>query len=100
MKSELTPGWNIFKQIFHDHWDEFKQFNPRYDHAYYDELVNKMLACGNPEQIGYLDYRCLDCGGCDRSMPNNVGLKSSVPRVLVSPENCIKAYKAIRSKTF
>src|SRR5687768_11210235 len=62
MKSELTPGWNIFKQIFHDHWDELKQFNPRYDHAYYDELVNKMLACGNPEQIGYLDYRCLDCG--------------------------------------
>jgi hypothetical protein len=62
MKSELTPGWNIFKQIFHDHWDEFKQFNPRYDHAYYDEPVNKMLACGNPDQIGYLDYRCLDCG--------------------------------------
>ena len=62
MKSELTPGWNVFKQIFHDHWDEFKQFNPRYDHAYYHELVNKMLACGNPEQIGYLDYRCLDCG--------------------------------------
>jgi hypothetical protein len=62
MKPELAPGWNVFKQIFHDHWDEFKQFNPRYDHAYYDELVNKMLACGNPEQIGYLDYRCLDCG--------------------------------------
>ena len=62
MKSEITPGWNVFKQIFHDHWDEFKQFNPRYDTAYYDELVNKMLACGNPDQIGYLDYRCLDCG--------------------------------------
>jgi len=58
MKSEPTPGWNIFKQIFHDHWDEFKQFNPRHDHAYYDELVNKMLACGNPDQIGYLDMRC------------------------------------------
>ena len=62
MNTETTPGWNIFKQIFHDHWDEFKQFNPRYGTAYYDELVNKMLACGNPEQIGYLDYRCLDCG--------------------------------------
>jgi hypothetical protein len=44
MNTEPTPGWNVFKQIFHDHWDEFKQFNPRYDHAYYDELVNKMLA--------------------------------------------------------
>jgi Transposase zinc-binding domain len=25
-------------------------------------LVAKMLACGNPEQIGYLEYRCLHCG--------------------------------------
>jgi hypothetical protein len=51
MKAELTPGWNVFKQIFHDHWDEFKQFNPRYDTAYYDELVNKMLACGTFHRI-------------------------------------------------
>ena len=58
MNTETTPGWNIFKQIFHDHWDEFKQFNPRYGTAYYDELVNKMLACGNPEKIGHIpsDY--------------------------------------------
>jgi hypothetical protein len=40
MKAELTPGWNVFKQIFHDHWDEFKQFNSRYDTAYYDELMD------------------------------------------------------------
>jgi len=57
MKSELTPGWNVFKPLFHDHWDEFKQCDPRYDHAYYDELVNKMLACGNPDQVGYLEAR-------------------------------------------
>ena len=62
MKPDPTPGWNVFKQVFHDHWDEFKQFYPRYDTAYYDELVDKMLGCGNPEKIGYLDYRCLDCG--------------------------------------
>ena len=62
MKYQPTPGWNVFKQIFHDHWDEFKQFNPLYNKAYYDELVQKMLSCGNPEKIGYLDYRCLDCG--------------------------------------
>jgi hypothetical protein len=24
--------------------------------------VDKMLGCGNPEQMGYLEYRCLDCG--------------------------------------
>ena len=62
MKLELTPGWNVFKQIFVDHWDEFKQRHLRYDRGYYDGLVEKMLGCGNPEQIGYVEYRCLDCG--------------------------------------
>ena len=62
MKAELAPGWNVFKQIFYDHWDDFKQLHPRYDRAYYDGLVQKMLGCGNPEQIGYIEYRCLDCG--------------------------------------
>jgi hypothetical protein len=62
MKAELTPEWNVFKQIFHNHWDGFKQRHPRYDRVYYDGLVQKMLGCGNPEQIGYIEYRCLDCG--------------------------------------
>ena len=30
--------------------------------GYYDDLVAKMLACGNPEKIGYIEYRCLHCG--------------------------------------
>ncbi|MCA1838689.1 MAG: transposase, partial [Actinobacteria bacterium] len=25
-------------------------------------MVAKMLACGNPEKMGYLEYRCLQCG--------------------------------------
>jgi hypothetical protein len=25
-------------------------------------LVAKMLACGNPEKVGYVEYRCLHCG--------------------------------------
>ena len=29
---------------------------------YYDGLVAKMLACGHPEKIGYIEYRCLHCG--------------------------------------
>jgi len=28
----------------------------------YDGLVDKMLAYGNPEQMGYIEYRCLHCG--------------------------------------
>ena len=30
--------------------------------GYYNGLVTKMLACGNPEQMGYVEYRCLQCG--------------------------------------
>ena len=36
--------------------------HPRYQTPYYDGLVAKMLACGNPEQMGYVEYRCLQCG--------------------------------------
>jgi hypothetical protein len=57
MKSELAPGWNVFKQIFDDHWVRFKQLHPRYEIPYYDELVDKILGCGNPDQIGYIEYR-------------------------------------------
>ena len=40
----------------------FQHAHPRYQTAYYDGLVAKMLACGNPEKIGYIEYRCLHCG--------------------------------------
>ena len=62
MTAEATPAWNVFKQIFAEHWDGFKCAYPRYDRRYYDDLVHKMLACGDPEQMGYIEYRCLHCG--------------------------------------
>ena len=62
MYAEVTPGWNVFKQIFTEHWEGFKPFRPRYNTPYYDDLVDKMLRCGNPDQIGYIEYRCLHCG--------------------------------------
>src|SRR3712207_6239953 len=62
MKLDTIPGWSVFKQIFDDHWERFKRDNTRYDRIYYDELVEKKLGCGNPKQIGYTEYRCLDCG--------------------------------------
>ena len=62
MYAEATPGWNVFKQIFTEHWEGFKQFRPRYNTLHYDDLVDKMLRCGNPDQIGYIEYRCLHCG--------------------------------------
>src|SRR2546425_798359 len=62
MMAEPSEDWNVFKQIFADHWDEFKHAHPRYQTAYYEGLVAKMLGCGNSEQMGYVEYRCLQCG--------------------------------------
>ena len=52
MTAVAPPAWNLFKQIFADHWDGFKRVHPRYDRGYYDGLVEKMLRCGNPDQMG------------------------------------------------
>ena len=54
--------WSVFQQIFADHWDAFQHAHPRYQTPYYDGLVAKMLDCGNPAKIGYMEYRCLQCG--------------------------------------
>ena len=34
MYAEVTPGWNVFKQIFTEHWEGFKPFRPRYNRHY------------------------------------------------------------------
>ena len=57
-----SGDWSVFKQIFANHWDPFQRAHPRYQTPYYDGLVAKMLACGNPEKMGYIEYRCLHCG--------------------------------------
>jgi len=62
MIAEPSGDWNVFQQIFVEHWDGFKRVYPRYDQRYYDGLVDKMLGCGNPEKMGYSAYRCLHCG--------------------------------------
>jgi hypothetical protein len=62
MVAESSRDWNVFKQIFVDHWEAFQRVHPRYQTAYYDGLVAKMLDCGNPAKIGYIEYRCLHCG--------------------------------------
>ena len=62
MMAQASRDWSVFKQIFADHWDEFKRVRPRYQTAYYDSLVAKMLDCGNPDKMGYIEYRCEQCG--------------------------------------
>jgi hypothetical protein len=53
------PAWSVFTQIFAEHWDGFQRVYPRYDRRYYDELVDKMLGCEEPDKMGSIAYRCL-----------------------------------------
>jgi hypothetical protein len=62
MPAHPSGDWSIFKPIFADHWEEFQHAHPRYPTSYSDGLVATRLACGNPEKLGYVEYRCLQCG--------------------------------------
>jgi hypothetical protein len=65
MMAAPSRDWSVFKQIFAEHWNAFQQFqhaHPRYQTLYDDGLVAKMLECGNPEKMGYIEYRCHQCG--------------------------------------
>jgi hypothetical protein len=62
MMTHPSGAWSVFQQIFADHWEAFAHAYPRYQTPYYEGLVAKMLACGNPDKMGYIDYRCLHCG--------------------------------------
>jgi Putative transposase/Transposase zinc-binding domain len=62
MLAAPSRDWNVFTQIFADHWPAFQQAHPRYQTPYSNDLVGQMLACGNPAQMGYVAYRCLHCG--------------------------------------
>jgi hypothetical protein len=54
-------GRDTFRQIFEEHWSEFKKYHPFYASEYYDEVVRKMLGCGK-EAGGYSEYVCTGCG--------------------------------------
>jgi hypothetical protein len=62
MLAAPSGDWSVFQRIFADHWEAFQHAHPRYQTPYYNGLVGKMLACGNPAKIGYMEYRCLHCG--------------------------------------
>lgn len=54
---------DAFKHIFRDHWEVFKATYPLlYNNDYHDEVVQKMLDCGDPEKMGFAQYRCTFCG--------------------------------------
>ena len=62
MLTAPSRDWSVFQQIFADPWEAFQHAHPRYQTPYYDGLVAKMLACGQPDRMGYVEYSCLQCG--------------------------------------
>jgi hypothetical protein len=62
MMAQPSGDWNVFKQIFAEHWGAFQHAHPRYQTSYDDGLVAKRLAGGNPMQMGYVEYHCQPCG--------------------------------------
>lgn len=52
---------DVFRNIFVDHWDQFKEEHPTYDKPQYEAPVQKMLGCGK-ESNGYSEYICMNCG--------------------------------------
>jgi Transposase zinc-binding domain len=62
MLTAPSRDWSVFQQIFAEHWEAFQQAHPHYQTPYYDKLVRKMLDCGNPAKMGYVEYLCLHCG--------------------------------------
>ena len=56
------------KEIFRTHWESFKETFSRYREARYDEVVQKMLGCGDARN-GYATYVCGKCGGEQRRVP-------------------------------
>jgi Transposase zinc-binding domain len=62
MLAAPARAWRVFPQIFAEHWEAFHHAHPRYQTPYYDALVHKMLAGGNPMKMGSVAYRCLHCG--------------------------------------
>src|SRR5215470_10608164 len=62
MMAVPSRDWSVFQPIFADPWEPFQHAHPRSQTAYDDDLGAKRLDCGNPEKMGDLEYRCVQCG--------------------------------------
>ena len=77
---------DTFKQIFRDHWETFKATYPTFDTPDYNIPVQRMLDCGDPEKMGFVQYRCLNCGETRRS-PSPASRASAFPVRIPTPSN-------------
>ncbi len=61
-------GREKLKEIFRRHWEVFKTKYSRYRAKVYEEVVQKMLGCGDPKN-GYALYVCERCGKDRKKVP-------------------------------
>ena len=59
-QESIRADRNLFQRIFAEHWESFLQEHPEYDREYYQEVVGKMLGCGDVAS-GYIGYVCPEC---------------------------------------
>jgi hypothetical protein len=64
----MMNGKTEFKKIFLEHWKDFKRNHTGYDNEYYEQIVEKMLGCGDAGN-GYTEYRCITCGNDIKRIP-------------------------------
>ena len=67
-KKPTIADRDIFKTIFHDHWEGFKKKHFRYNTEQYNNPVKKMLGCGE-ELNGYSEHICMYCGRDTKIVP-------------------------------
>ncbi len=61
MQNETVRKTNSFVQIFDDNWSDFKNRYPSYKTKNYQDVVTKMIGCGDVK-FGYIEYGCMNCG--------------------------------------
>lgn len=57
----MAESSNVFLEILRDNWPEFKKIYPSYNTDYYNNVILKVLNCGNAE-LGFMKYQCMCCG--------------------------------------
>ena len=48
------PDTDVFKTIFNDHREDFKEVHPKYDTDQYETPVQKMLGCRDASLSGFM----------------------------------------------
>jgi hypothetical protein len=69
MIAEPSRDWNVFKQIFVDHWDGFKRVYPRYDTGFDHGVGHPLLLLDDAKVPNYRKNNVFNDLGHDAEWP-------------------------------